>query len=308
MGGLLVVGLMVVGVALALAWIFQIGWAVGPQGTRRAKVETNTEPRCGQCGYVVRGIMSLTCPECGGDLREVGIDTGKTYRPTWAAVAGLAVLWSILFWPVAMMANDMLRQALPRWVAIRHAVRMQSPKSGAYAQASLDATGVHRIGAPPSPGTDTPDVLVTLNTAQGQFTTLSADLRTGKYRYTTPDGRTVEPADALNTSGVLNWMAAAGIDSAQPAVVAEASEVLSHARAASRPGPYGGGWSTSGSGSIFQTFVQGSDSWSGTEIRSTWPNVVLPVMGVLLWLVGLWWIAARFGPGRRSSARPAVAA
>jgi len=30
-------------------------------------------PVCGQCGYVVRGISSLTCPECGSDLLEVGV-------------------------------------------------------------------------------------------------------------------------------------------------------------------------------------------------------------------------------------------
>lgn len=29
--------------------------------------------RCGKCGYNVRGIESWTCPECGADLREVGI-------------------------------------------------------------------------------------------------------------------------------------------------------------------------------------------------------------------------------------------
>ncbi len=30
---------------------------------------------CGHCGYAVRGLESMTCPECGEDLREVGIVT-----------------------------------------------------------------------------------------------------------------------------------------------------------------------------------------------------------------------------------------
>ncbi|MCX5659841.1 MAG: hypothetical protein NTW19_08985 [Planctomycetota bacterium] len=30
---------------------------------------------CGKCGYLVRGITALNCPECGADLREVGIAT-----------------------------------------------------------------------------------------------------------------------------------------------------------------------------------------------------------------------------------------
>ncbi len=28
---------------------------------------------CGSCGYAVRGLTQLTCPECGVDLREAGI-------------------------------------------------------------------------------------------------------------------------------------------------------------------------------------------------------------------------------------------
>ena len=35
-------------------------------------------PKCGQCGYIVRGVAGVHCPECGADLREVGIVTGKS--------------------------------------------------------------------------------------------------------------------------------------------------------------------------------------------------------------------------------------
>jgi|SRR5688572_19151352 len=34
-----------------------------------------TVPSCRACGYAVKGLPSFTCPECGSDLREVGIDT-----------------------------------------------------------------------------------------------------------------------------------------------------------------------------------------------------------------------------------------
>jgi len=33
-------------------------------------------PRCGQCGYIVHGIVHHRCPECGGNLRVVGRDWG----------------------------------------------------------------------------------------------------------------------------------------------------------------------------------------------------------------------------------------
>jgi hypothetical protein len=31
---------------------------------------------CGRCGYAVRGLQQLACPECGADLREAGIARG----------------------------------------------------------------------------------------------------------------------------------------------------------------------------------------------------------------------------------------
>ena len=31
-------------------------------------------PRCGGCGYIVVGLPTHICPECGGDLRDVGVE------------------------------------------------------------------------------------------------------------------------------------------------------------------------------------------------------------------------------------------
>ena len=36
---------------------------------------------CGQCGYATRGLDSFDCPECGADLREVGIVPPRTPTP-----------------------------------------------------------------------------------------------------------------------------------------------------------------------------------------------------------------------------------
>lgn len=35
------------------------------------------EMSCGGCGYSVRGLETLNCPECGADLRMVGINRGS---------------------------------------------------------------------------------------------------------------------------------------------------------------------------------------------------------------------------------------
>lgn len=49
---------------------------------------------CGACGYCVAHLSSLTCPECGGDLRLVGIRGKRT--PARVVVLGIG---SLLYWP-----------------------------------------------------------------------------------------------------------------------------------------------------------------------------------------------------------------
>ena len=74
------------------------------QRTRRWWEPKVTVPSCRACGYAVRGLPSFTCPECGSDLREVGIDTPSAgaeifRRVTWlaSAVRGMFIaLWRVL--------------------------------------------------------------------------------------------------------------------------------------------------------------------------------------------------------------------
>jgi len=46
---------------------------------------------CGKCGYSTRGLPGLDCPECGSDLREVGIVLPQKAGPkiwVWFVLAG----------------------------------------------------------------------------------------------------------------------------------------------------------------------------------------------------------------------------
>ena len=60
---------------------------------------------CGSCGYLMRSISSFECPECGADLREVGM-TPSRHSPnrnqTIAALIVFCVVFSLvsllLFW------------------------------------------------------------------------------------------------------------------------------------------------------------------------------------------------------------------
>jgi hypothetical protein len=70
-----------------------------------------TEPSCGKCRYIVHGLEGFICPECGSDLREVGILRPDTRAPLsrgkrtllWFAVAPLPTfLLAAILMPIAM--------------------------------------------------------------------------------------------------------------------------------------------------------------------------------------------------------------
>ena len=69
------------------------------------------EPRCAACGYIIAPGSSVICPECGGDLREVGLVTATT-RPVrsagpWYLLAFLAAL------PIGLAAAPAVRRVWP---------------------------------------------------------------------------------------------------------------------------------------------------------------------------------------------------
>ncbi|NBC10538.1 MAG: hypothetical protein GVY24_02235 [Planctomycetes bacterium] len=52
---------------------------------------------CGKCGYSVKGLSALNCPECGSDLREVGIERpGGVAGKNVALIGGIVLLGLVL--------------------------------------------------------------------------------------------------------------------------------------------------------------------------------------------------------------------
>jgi hypothetical protein len=59
-------------IGIVLIWLALIGAFVATLLFARPK-GARLDPSCGKCGYLVRGLSTFICPECGSDLREVGI-------------------------------------------------------------------------------------------------------------------------------------------------------------------------------------------------------------------------------------------
>lgn len=85
--------------------------------TTSARGSDTAEMVCGKCGYSVRGLTQLNCPECGADLREVGIGRGvKTGRRRLGialtlASAGVFLLFCVLsgFWFMGVSTQQSVR-------------------------------------------------------------------------------------------------------------------------------------------------------------------------------------------------------
>ena len=91
-------------VVVALVWLIVGRRRRGP-----------TEPSCGNCGYLVHGLTTFTCPECGSDLREVGIVTeGFTKR---MGPAGRTVTWSALLAVAALFMRQQARKAQANYLS-----------------------------------------------------------------------------------------------------------------------------------------------------------------------------------------------
>ena len=114
----LLLGLFVVGVAIALgvavALRVQSAWQLhrAAGGDSGGGDDAANEPRCRQCGYIVAPRARRICPECGGDLRAVGVFARRVRRRPDDPV-GWIVGTGVLLAPFAIIAAYMVDDYLP---------------------------------------------------------------------------------------------------------------------------------------------------------------------------------------------------
>jgi hypothetical protein len=94
-----------VAVALAVVTRVRVLW----RGARL--INEGVEIRCRGCGYAVCRGAGRTCPECGGDLREVGVIGPMRDRPIYPHGAILG--GGILLAAPAILAGFLLQEVLP---------------------------------------------------------------------------------------------------------------------------------------------------------------------------------------------------
>jgi len=96
----------------------------------RARQPRVQQASCGKCRYAVEGLSTMTCPECGSDLRAVGIITPRSSPRAGPQL--WVILWTILLPLPALLISRMIVVAWPtsytnqRYVTLRPSNDMQA--------------------------------------------------------------------------------------------------------------------------------------------------------------------------------------
>lgn len=278
-------------VALGVMW-----WRVvrGPRG--------GDLPQCGRCGYAVRGTQSLNCPECGGDLREVGITTPKQ-RGRVGPVA-FVVLWTLLLPVPGCLVSGILMAVGPQQHS-SYARMSLTPESGAYNSATVEYSSTYTVASsgvsigsssstqvsstgvwntqfqfpslPPNGAVDYITLQLDLsNNVVPQASAMEIDPAGGAYYYTDALGSTVR-GQAVDADAVTGWLRDAGVAPVDAAVEAEAAELVKLVDALRQRRP---------SVSLSHFNNGGMTTSSGTE-PATWYLITLLLLWLLLYAGGI---------------------
>jgi hypothetical protein len=227
-------------------------------------------PACGACGYDTTGLTSLTCPECGADLRVVGIRRGRPAELGAGFVVAFVAL--LLAWAVCGFVLASAVSALsPARRFKDQVVRLSGPASGAYQAVDVVAHATGWEGAPVRARVDLQ--LVPLTPGATPPAPLHASAGT--------DAR-----------AVLAWLSNAGVDASDPRVRDEAQAIaMSALRGLRTRERYGSGGFT---GSAVSGGMGGPFNSSSTTMRAGGGSTALPsYLFAALWL-GVLAAAARF--------------
>ena len=134
-------------------WYWLTGWstlaAVAVWSVFLARRRKSTpEPACGHCGYFVTGLSGTVCPECGSDLRAVGIVAPGDARQAQGMLK-LAILALLLPLPV-VIGWSVVRRALPMRYQQMNIIRLEGPRSGEYRRIVIEAFGLRWALRPPA--------------------------------------------------------------------------------------------------------------------------------------------------------------
>lgn len=204
-------GLLLILVLVLAAVIGFVAFMIG----RRSRVRSVAQPCCANCLYPVAGLTSLSCPECGSDLRTVGILTPAMRRPIgpWLAI----ILWTLALPVPALVISGVFASFLmPERYEYEDAWRLTPAAGAGVDHIEFTASASSWRWPWSQPGTtawnDKPDTLrfalfTPANAGAPAAAELIVDLDTNTWR-TAADSQ-ARPLSELDESRLGAWLDAA---------------------------------------------------------------------------------------------------
>jgi hypothetical protein len=174
-----------------------------------------SEPVCAHCGYCVRGISQLTCPECGRDLREVGILAPNMRLPIPRFV--WPILWTVVLPAAAFVISlALLATVLP--FAVKQKSTRQIVCQAPYLNIKLGLDAERWPWQPAIMGSAPflPDRFTLLNQPFTMF--LETHIASGEYHYWSISGAQGAQSSGFNGAAIANWLGTAGMNAGDPNV------------------------------------------------------------------------------------------
>lgn len=270
------------------------------------------QPACRWCGYPVTGLESFICPECGKDLRRLGISTpnARAFRKP-VALWWLFLLWTTFAIPAATIigfsANNIFSSSVHE---VDQSIILSNPKSGAYDHV-LIAVKAHGIqwfwqqnmtwNNPPNRFGDTGDTSISIFLHPG-----TNELPAAVVNFDSEDEYTIVHSKSYpqNTAppgsvfeGITQAFRESGINTNLPAVQSEIKELFSDT-VGSSPGllvfQVTTGNSSTGSFFTSKSILSSVDNYYHTQ----WIQYPFWLLAAAVWIFGLIHLYHRYSPDK----------
>ena len=245
-------------------------------------VSDSTEPACGRCGYPARGLTTFICPECGSDLREVGIRTQAMRRAAGpiAIVVARTILVGVPALVITALVSGLVierRASETRTFAPTFSVAgAGAPKPGTVDTLTVAAHGTRlSIGESRDETTPVDRATFVIHVTGHHPAALEVDVRRRRAMGEIEAGKT--RSGELSLPLVLAWLTTAGMDPRQPQTRQLADDIVASADGLHAGRPEGVGFS-------------GLESRGGGSSSGAGPSPVVVIALAFLW--GLVWLLA----------------
>lgn len=246
-----------------------------------------TVPECAKCGYCVKGLPTQICPECGSDLRQVGILEPGMRRPSGTRRLAI-LLWTVLLPVPAWMVSGSLYPTLVPWThekSAKRAIFVQTDRSRITISATMEGR-IQRWGSSPA-GVPIQHMDLWLEDPVGPMLSIDPGKQTFAYE---ANGSRVEGNGDPNEATIAGWLSAAGVATRSDLMTERIRDLLKAISRISVDFSASGG--APASFPAVSSFVTVGPASGGASSHPAWSsNVVWPAM-FFFWAL-VWWLGVR---------------